>query len=90
VNGDEFGNNLVISALATQTGVNGIPNALLDTVIENGLTLRECIRLANAVLHANATGLDTSPVFKSLDGTKDRIVGTISGANRTISSRDGS
>lgn len=71
------------------TNVGNVPTAVLDTVVDNGLTVRQCIRIANSVLHGAATGLNTTPVFKSLDGTKDRVVGTVASGNRTITSRDG-
>lgn len=59
-------------------------------VIESGLTAAEVLRLIASALAGDATGLESgSPVFKSLDGAKNRIVGTYSGGNRTVTSRDG-
>lgn len=36
----------------------------------------------------NATGLDGNPAFKSMDGSKTRVAGTISGGTRTITAVD--
>lgn len=57
-------------------------------VIESGYTAAEILRLLAAVAQGDATGMTTSPVFKSIDGTKDRVTGTVSGGNRTVSTRD--
>lgn len=66
-----------------------VVGALQSMPIENGLTLVESMRLILAVLQGNATGLDGgSPVFKSFDGTKNRLAATVSAGNRTIDSRD--
>ena len=60
-------------------------------VIESGYTAAEILRLLAAVAQGDATGLEgASPVFKSIDGTKDRITATYSGGTRTIVDRDGS
>jgi hypothetical protein len=59
-------------------------------VIESGLTAAEVLRLIAAALAGDAEGLENgSPVFKSLDGTKDRITGTYSGGVRTVTALDG-
>ena len=86
---ESISNDTINSNSLNVSAVNEIRDSILDVVIENGLTLRECIRLANAVLFGASTGMNTAPVFKSLDGSKNRVVGTISGETRTISSRDG-
>lgn len=58
-------------------------------VIESGLTAAEVLRLIASALAADATGLEgPSPVFKSLDGTKDRITATYAAGTRTVTSRD--
>jgi hypothetical protein len=58
-------------------------------VIESGLTAAEVLRLIAATLAGNATGLESgAPVFKSLDGTKDRITATYAGGTRTVTDRD--
>lgn len=72
----------------TTMSLQALPDSVLDSVVESGLTVRQCIRLANSVLHGNATGMTDTPVFKSLDGTKNRVTGTITGDNRSISARD--
>jgi hypothetical protein len=58
-------------------------------VIESGFTAAEILRLIAAVVQGDATGLTTSPDFKGLDGTTTRVAGTVSGGNRTISTRNG-
>lgn len=59
-------------------------------VIESGLTAAEVLRLIASALAGDATGLESgSPVFKSLDGSKDRITATYSSGTRTVSALDG-
>jgi len=58
-------------------------------VIESGYTAAEILKLLAAVAQGNATGLeDGSPVFKSLDGTKDRVTATYTSGTRTVTDRD--
>ena len=57
--------------------------------VEGTLSLKQAIRLLLAHAAGNATGLDSNPAFKSLDGSKTRVAGTISGGTRTITTRDG-
>ena len=75
-------------APATTVAADVIGRAVLDAVIENGLSLADVQRVLLAVAAGNATGLDGEPVFKSQDGETDRVTGTISGGNRTITSID--
>jgi len=72
--------------LLTQDDVTG---AVLEARVEGALTLKQVMRLLLAYVGGNATGLDTSPAFKSQDGTKDRLAGTITGGARTITTLDG-
>lgn len=66
-----------------------VSGAINNTVIEGELTLKEALRLLLAFAQGNATGLESgSPVFKSMDGTKDRIVATYSNGTRTVTARD--
>jgi hypothetical protein len=59
-------------------------------VIESGLTAAEVLRIIAGFAAGDADGLESgSPRFKSLDGSKDRIVGTYSGGTRTVTSLDG-
>jgi len=58
-------------------------------VIESGYTAAEILKLLAAVAQGNATGLENgSPVFKSLDGTIDRIEATYTSGTRTVTARD--
>lgn len=60
-------------------------------VIESGYTAAEILRLIAAVTQGNASGLEgASPVFKSIDGTKDRVEATYTNGERTVTSRDAS
>lgn len=61
---------------------------LLGTV-EGTLTLRDVQRILLAVAAGNATGLEgSSMVFKSQDGTKDRVEATYTTGDRTVTSID--
>jgi hypothetical protein len=57
-------------------------------VIDSGYTAAEIMRLLASVAAGSATGLDGTAVFKSLDGTKDRIESSITGAARTTNALD--
>jgi hypothetical protein len=79
------GLEVLVSALS-QDDVTG---AVLESVVEGTLTVRQALRLLLAQAAGNATGLDGNPQFKSLDGSKTRVGGTLSGGSRTITVRDG-
>ena len=72
-----------------QLSQDDVTGAVLESPIEGGLTLRQVMRVLLAHAAGDATGLDTNPAFKSQDGTKDRLAGTVSGGNRTITTLDG-
>jgi hypothetical protein len=58
-------------------------------IIESGYTAAEILRLIVAHAAGAATGLEgATPVFKSLDGTKDRITGTYAAGARGITDLD--
>lgn len=65
-----------------------VTGAVLEAQVEGDVTLKQALRLVLAYIAGNATGLDGNPAFKSLDGTKDRIAGTISGGSRTVTTVD--
>jgi hypothetical protein len=67
-----------------------VTGAVLEAKVEGNLTLKQALRLLLAVVQGDANGLDASPSFKSLDGTKTRVAGTIAGGDRTITTRDAS
>lgn len=81
---------------AAQTGGGGggytpaqIADAVLAALVEDGYSLQDATRLILAVLAGDATGLGSSPVFKSMDGTKTRVASApLSGGGRTITTRD--
>lgn len=69
----------------------GTPGTLLDAMVEGGLTMAQALRILLAHAAGDATGLEgPTATFKSLDGTKDRIVGTYSGGTRNVTGIDGS
>lgn len=76
---------VLVSALS-QDDVTG---AVLEAPIEAGLTMRQVLRLLLAYAAGDATGLDSSPAFKSQDGTATRIAGTVVAGTRTITTIDG-
>ena len=67
-----------------------VTGAVLEAVIEDGLSLKEALRLLLAYAAGDATGLDTNPIFRSMDGSKTRLAGTISSGTRTITTKDAS
>lgn len=68
-----------------------VTGAVLESFVEGSVTLKQAMRLMLARLAGDATGLDgTSMAFKSVDGSKTRIGGTLVGGTRTITTRDGS
>ena len=65
-----------------------VTGAVLEAPVEGNVTLKQALRLVLAYIAGDATGLDGNPAFKSLDGSKDRIAGTISGGSRTVTTVD--
>jgi hypothetical protein len=58
-------------------------------VVEGGLTLRDVMRILLAVNAGDATGLEGSTmVFKSQDGTVDRVEATYTSGSRNVTSVD--
>lgn len=63
--------------------------ATIAALIEGGLSVRDVLRLVLAVTAGDATGLEGSNmVFKSLDGTKNRVEATYSSGARDVTTRD--
>lgn len=70
----------------TQDDVTG---AVLEAKVEGDLSLKQAIRLLLAATQGDATGLEgATPVFKSLDGMRDRITATYAAGTRTVTARD--
>ena len=90
------GNAAGLIAVSTTGGPAGptaaaVAEAVWQRMIEAGLSAEAMLRLLAAQAAGNATGLEgPTTAFKSLDGTKDRIVGTVAGGTRTVTARDGS
>lgn len=89
----------VWSALANAYTASGTMGELLNSAgsaadpllgtVEGTLTLRDVQRILLAVAAGNATGLEgSSMVFKSQDGTKDRVEATYTTGDRTVTSID--
>lgn len=85
------------SAAYVTTSVGGagptpgqVSDAVWQRLIESSLTAEQLLRLLAAQAAGDATGLD-GPVatFRSLDGSRDRIVGSVGGGARTVTLRDG-
>lgn len=66
-----------------------VSGAVMEYPVEGDLTLKQVLRLLLAVAAGDASGLTTSPAFKSMDGSKTRVAGTVSGGSRSITTRDG-
>jgi hypothetical protein len=66
-------------------------SAVWGMTLESALSAAEIVRLMNAALTGDATGLEgTNQAFKSVDGTKTRVAGTVNAGTRTVTTRDGS
>lgn len=62
-----------------------VKSALMDTELD-GYTVGDIIKLTSAVLLGKSSGGATSPVFRSLDDTEDRVSGEVDASgNRTDS-----
>jgi hypothetical protein len=71
-------------------GQDDVTGAVLEAEVEDGLTLRQVMRLLLAQAAGDATGLNgSSVVFKGRDGSTTRIAGTLSGGARTITTING-
>jgi hypothetical protein len=72
-------------------GQDDVTGAVLEARVEGDVTLKQALRILLAHAAGDATGLEgPSAIFKSLDGTKNRIVGTYSAGTRNVTSLDGS
>lgn len=78
-----------LEVLVSGLSADDVTGAVLEAPIEGSLSLKHVLRVLLAHAAGNATGLDGNPAFKSLDGSKTRVAGTISGGTRTITSLDG-
>jgi hypothetical protein len=68
----------------------GIRDAILNAIIESGLSLSDVQRILLAFAAGNATGLEgADPKFYAQDGSTVRIDGAYSGGTRTIDSLNG-
>jgi len=75
----------------TALSPEGLAAAVWERIIESGFSAEQVLRIVAAQAAGDATGLEgPSAVFKSLDGTKNRIVGTYSAGTRNVTAVDGS
>lgn len=72
----------------TELSPQSLAQAVLDSSVEGDVKLSEVLRILLSYAAGDATGLDGDPVFKSRDGSKDRLAGTISGGARVITTFD--
>lgn len=64
--------------------VDEISQAVMDQIVESGYDVREVLALLSAVHLGTSSGFPTSPVFKGLDGSTNRVTGTVdTNGNRT-------
>jgi hypothetical protein len=98
--GGVTGKDGIASFFVVATNNDDIPTAaaigaqILATALEGTETVGDAIRLLTSVAAgAIPSGLDAtltgSPLFKSKDGSKTRVAGSVAGGARTISTRDG-
>jgi hypothetical protein len=80
------------SSIAALPTASAIATAVFATVVENSLTFLEIVRLKAAVLLGKASGQGTtSPVFRDLADTKDRVAASVdTSGNRTGVTLNGS
>jgi hypothetical protein len=58
-------------------------------IIESGYTAADILKLIAAAVQGDATGLESgAPIFKSMDGTIDRITATYATGTRTVTGRN--
>lgn len=84
-----------LGQIQTDIGALSIPTAaaiaadVWSHLIEAGYSAEEILKLIASYGQGNATGLESgSPVFKSIDGTKNRITATYLNGVRTVTARD--
>lgn len=66
-----------------------ISDSVWQHIIEAGFTAEQLMRLKASVAHGDATGLESNaPSYKSLDGSKVRVVATYVNGARVITARD--
>jgi hypothetical protein len=82
--------NNVASTMGEKLNDAGSASNPWTEIIESGYTAAEILKILASVAAGSATGMDGAAVFKSLDGTKDRVESTISGADRTTTAIDAS
>ncbi|MDI3512434.1 MAG: hypothetical protein PWQ61_3201 [Betaproteobacteria bacterium] len=78
-----------LEVLVSALSVDDVTGALLEAPLEGSVSVKQALRILLAHAAGNATGLDGNPAFRSVDGTKTRLAGTLSGGTRTITTRDG-
>ena len=73
----------------TELSPQSLAAAVMAAAVEEGLTVEGVLRLLLAQATGDATGLDGGTIaFKSVDGTKTRVGGTVVTGTRTVTIRD--
>ncbi len=88
-----FGSYLdaAITSRASAVSIVGIPDAVLDTAVEGGLTWRQVVRIVLAAVAGKSNGFPAGPAhYRDNADTKDRITATVDAdGNRSIITLDG-
>lgn len=66
-----------------------VTGAVLEAEVESGYSLKQILRLMASVVLGRASGGPSSPVFRDINNTKNRVTGTAdSSGNRTAATYD--
>lgn len=74
---------LLASIKVNQVTQTDIESSVMEAVVENGLTMRQAIRLLLAVQLGKTTVAGSTATFRDTADTKDRVIGTVVGGERT-------
>lgn len=74
---------LLASIKVNQVTQTDIESSVMEAVVENGLTMRQAIRLLLAVQLGKTTVSGSTATFRDTADTKDRVIGTVVGGERT-------
>jgi len=80
----ELSADITVTASVDFPTADDITTAVWAKIIESGYTAEQILKLLSAVHLGTSSGFPTSPVFKGLDGSTDRVSGGVdSNGNRT-------
>lgn len=76
--------DITVTASVDFPTADQISQAVMDEIVEAGYDVREVLALLSSVHLGTTSGFPTSPIFKGLDGSTNRVTGTVdSNGNRT-------